>query len=82
MDIYKLPFVGKLLLKRKIKKEGGELYSKTLRKITFEKNKVNVGLYTYGACFQDGYNFGGTKINVGKYCSIAGGGSTLEQIIL
>lgn len=50
--------------------EGGQKYSKTLRKITL-KNKVTVGLYSYGSCFDKEFNLGGT-VSIGRYCSFAG----------
>ena len=54
----------------KIKKEGGVLYSKTLRDYIQEKHGVSVDLYTYGSCFDRSFNLGG-KVKVGRYCSIA-----------
>lgn len=47
--------------------EGGEIYSRTLRKIHSEFYGVEIGMYSYG-CFSR-FNFRrGTKI--GRYCSI------------
>lgn len=64
-----------LNLKRKIQKiiiekQGGQKTSELLRTITREKYKVNVGLYTYGSCFDPTFNVGGT-VDIGRYCSFA-----------
>lgn len=53
-----------------IKKEGGQLYSKTLREYTEKNYNVSVGMYTYGGCFDKRFNLGG-KATIGRYCSIA-----------
>ena len=49
--------------------EGGELYSKTIRRIYKDYWKVDVGMYTHGGCFIprviDKYTV------IGRYCSIA-----------
>lgn len=51
------------------KMEGGEYYSKTLRKIFEEYHNVKIGMYTTGGCFipfqVDKYT------TIGNYCSIA-----------
>ena len=78
MDIMRLkqrliacPFLGKrLFYKVIIKSEGGEQASATLRLIMKEKHKVNVGMWTYGGCFEPTVNLGGT-VFIGKYCSFA-----------
>lgn len=57
------------IIKRKIKKEGGELYSLTARKIA-ESNNVCIDLYSYGSCFSKGFVVSG-KCYIGRYCSIA-----------
>ena len=59
----------KYLIKKICRMEGGEHVSETIRAYA-EKNKVYVGLYTYGSCFSDSFNLGGEVI-VGRYCSIA-----------
>ena len=59
-----------IILKPKIFLEGGEAYSKSLRKHC-KKNNVDIGLYTYGSCFEEGFNIGG-KVKIGRYCSFAG----------
>jgi len=49
--------------------EGGEYFSKTLRKIFAEYHKINVGMYSGGGCFNP------TQIDkyttIGRYCSVA-----------
>ena len=49
--------------------EGGELYSKTLRKIFKEYWEVDIGMYTIGGCFNI-WQFD-RKTTIGRYCSIA-----------
>lgn len=58
------------LFYNKVLREGGELYSTTLRKKTKLDYKVDVGLYSYGGCFDPSFNLGG-NVNVGRYCSFA-----------
>lgn len=52
-----------------ISREGGEATSTYLRKITRERNNVEVGLYSYGGVFEKGFNLGG-RVIVGRYSSI------------
>jgi acetyltransferase-like isoleucine patch superfamily enzyme len=63
-------YVSKKIRNNKIKKEGGVLYSRTLRDFTEKSYGVSVDLYTYGSCFEKGFNLGG-KVKIGRYCSIA-----------
>jgi len=51
------------------KMEGGELYSMGLRKIFENYYGVEVGMYSYGACFML-YRFD-RFTTIGRYCSIA-----------
>lgn len=60
----------KSFLKFRIKIEKGEPYSFTLRKHCLKFGK-EIGLYSYGSCFEDGFNVGG-NVKVGRYCSFAG----------
>lgn len=53
---------------RIIAKQGGEKTSQLLRKITYEKNNVQVDMYSYGGCFSKDFNTGGT-VYIGRYCS-------------
>ncbi len=52
-----------------IKKEGGEKTSLCARKLA-KKNNVVIGMHTYGGCFADSFNIGGSVI-IGRYCSFA-----------
>lgn len=61
--------VKKVINAKKIKREGGQLYSATARKIA-QKYNTTVDLYSYGSCFNKGFAVSG-KCNVGRYCSIA-----------
>jgi len=59
----------KLLLQVIKRKEGGEFYSLTLRKIFKNYHKIDIGLYSHGGCFIPPQMDKNTKI--GRYCSIA-----------
>lgn len=61
------------------KLEGGQFYSKTLRKIMKDYHGVDIGMYTHGGCFEIHSFERETKI--GRYCSIAVGakGFTLNH---
>lgn len=66
--------IKNLYIKRSIiniimKIEGGEVYSKTLRKIFKEYHNVDIGMYTFGGCFNPGQIDKHTII--GRYSSIA-----------
>lgn len=50
--------------------EGGQVYSETLRKIFSFYHNVEVGIYSYGGCFEPGAFARLTRI--GRYCSFAG----------
>jgi acetyltransferase-like isoleucine patch superfamily enzyme len=52
-----------------LKLEGGETYSKTLRRIYRDYHKVDVGMYTHGGCFVP-YNVT-SQTTIGRYCSIS-----------
>lgn len=59
------------ILNRIKKLEGGEMISNTLRRIFRDYHGIEVGLYSYGGCF-DALCFNAfTKI--GRYCSFAAG---------
>lgn len=62
--------IRNIILKLISKVEGGELYSRTLRRIFEDYYKVKVGMYTHGGCFVPGQIDKFTSI--GRYCSIAG----------
>ena len=60
-------------IKRKIENriislQGGQVTSEYLRKITRERYKIDVALYSYGSCFSPDFNIGG-EVSIGRYCS-------------
>ncbi|MFZ5519448.1 MAG: CatB-related O-acetyltransferase [Candidatus Zhuqueibacterota bacterium] len=59
----------KFLQKQIKRREGGEFYSLTLRRIFKNYHKIEIGLYSHGGCFipsqMDKYT------QIGRYCSIA-----------
>jgi virginiamycin A acetyltransferase len=60
------------VIRRVLKKlEGGEMRSSTLRRIYCDYHNVEIGLYSYGSCFDLGCITARTKI--GRYCSFAEG---------
>ena len=74
--LYKLYSVKRRRLRNAIlnivrKRDGGEMRSETLRRIFLDYHGIEIGLYSYGGCF-DPQNIGAyTKI--GRYCSFAAG---------
>jgi acetyltransferase-like isoleucine patch superfamily enzyme len=74
--LYKLYAIDRLKLRVFLlniikKREGGHMLSKTLRRIFLDYHDIEVGLYSYGNCF-DSQCFG-THAKIGRYCSIAPG---------
>ena len=72
--LYKLYAIKSRFIKRSIiyvikKIEGGEPYSKTLRRIFKKYHNVDIGMYTFGGCFHPGQMDKYTTI--GRYSSIA-----------
>ena len=61
-------FLYKLFLKKVVKNEGGQKTSQTLRKRSKELHNVNIGMHTYGSCFDEGFS-SGKQVNIGRYCS-------------
>ena len=55
-----------------LKLDGNEIKSEYLRKLYLRIHRIDADLYTYG-CFSPSLNFGGGKIKIGRYCSIASG---------
>ncbi|WP_051211859.1 CatB-related O-acetyltransferase [Butyrivibrio fibrisolvens] len=49
--------------------EGGQQVSRYARSIA-NRNKVEIGMHTYGSCFDREFNNGG-QVKVGRYCSFA-----------
>ena len=63
-------FFKKYIMRYILKKEGGQMYSSTLREIYKKKYKIVVGYGSYGGCF----NLDNTipaGVTFGSYCSIA-----------
>lgn len=60
-------FLRKWLNNERIKHEGGVQVSQYARKLARKRN-VEIGMYTYGSCFDAGFNVGG-KVIIGRYCS-------------
>lgn len=59
------------------KLEGGQMYSRTLRRIFKTYHGIEIGMYSHGGCFVPGSVDSGTTI--GRYCSIAGGVRILNR---
>ena len=51
--------------------EGGEFYSKTLRRIYKKQFDADIGIASYG-CFELDFNYG-NPFTIGRYCSVAQG---------
>lgn len=58
------------LRNKKIQKEGGQYFSKTIRKYFLEKKDIKVGYGSYGGCFNLKNNIP-SNVEFGNYCSIA-----------
>ena len=54
-----------------LKLEGGQFYSLTIRRILAHYHNIEIGLYSYGGCFDLANIHPRTKI--GRYCSFADG---------
>ncbi len=67
----KIAQIRRLILTVITNLEGGEAYSRTIRKIFAEYYNIHVGMYTYGSCFTPKNNF--AKLTIGRYCSFACG---------
>ncbi len=63
-----ISLIKNYFVERKIRKEGGQKTSLSLRANTLEKYKVEVGMHSYGSCFKKEFNVGGT-VKIGRYCS-------------
>lgn len=69
--VYRSGVSRKLMLDFVKRLEGGEMHSVTLRDLMKDVYGVDVGLYSYGACFVPGLF--PRNSSVGNYCSIAEG---------
>ena len=52
------------------KLDGGQMLSRTLRRIYSDYHGIEIGMYSYGGCFDSARMSKGTRI--GRYCSFAG----------
>jgi virginiamycin A acetyltransferase len=66
---YERGFLRNIIFRIILKIDGHPAYSMTLRKIFSHYHKIDIGLYSFGGCFQKN-NFG-AYTKVGRYCSIA-----------
>lgn len=71
MDKYALPLVGKRLFSRDVAAEGGQKTSALARRRALERYRVEIGMHSYGGCFDRAFNVGGASVKIGRYCSIA-----------
>ncbi|MDM8249900.1 CatB-related O-acetyltransferase [Lacrimispora saccharolytica] len=60
-------FIRKRIDNMIIRHEGGVKTSQHARRLA-QKRNVDIGLHTYGSCFEPAFNVGG-KVNIGRYCS-------------
>ena len=70
--IIEMPVIGSKIKMVITDKTGGMQESKFIRKYTKEMLKVDVGMYSYGGCFDSYFNLGGS-VTIGRYCSFASG---------
>lgn len=68
---YNFPILRKICRSIIARVEGGEMYSPTLRRLLREFHGVQIGSFTYGACFVPGRIPEGSSF--GNYCSVADG---------
>ena len=66
-----------IILTRVARLEGGQMLSPTLRRIFRKYHRIEIGLYSYGGCFDLGRITAHTKI--GRYCSFAQGVCILNR---
>lgn len=74
--LYKIenPSVRKLLRAVISRLEGGQAFSTTLRQVMKIYHGIDIGIGTYGPCFNDEQIWTGYgNLTVGKYCSLARG---------
>ena len=60
------------ILNLKVKREGGQAFSFSLRKYYLEKYGIKIGYGTYGGCFTDNAKIR-PNVEFGNWCSIASG---------
>ena len=71
LKLYKIenPYLRQAILNIVDRIEGGELFSKTLRKIFSQYHTIDIGMYSYGGCFS--LRNVPPGIEIGRYCSFA-----------
>ena len=69
--VIKMRRVRDLILRMVAGLEKGEMLSPTLRRIFLGYHDIDVGMYSYGGCF-DSLRIG-AHTKIGRYCSFAGG---------
>jgi virginiamycin A acetyltransferase len=69
--------IRKLIVKSVARLDGGYMYSLTLRRIFRDYHAVEIGLYTWGGCFNP-RNFG-RSVSIGRYSSLAMTASAVTQ---
>lgn len=70
MKLVEIPVLGKRICAKIVKREGGSQESIFLREYTKKKYNVDIGMYSYGGCFDYRFNLGG-RVEIGNYCSFA-----------
>lgn len=76
VKLYKIknPSVRKLLRAMMGRLEGGQAFSGSLRQVMLTYHGIDIGIGTYGPCFNDEQTWTGHgNLTVGKYCSLARG---------
>lgn len=71
LRLYRTKRLRRRVLALAIRLEGGEFRSATLRQIFARFHDMEIGAYSYGACFEPGQFPGGARI--GRYVSLASG---------
>jgi virginiamycin A acetyltransferase len=69
IGLFRKPYINVLFRKWLYWTEGSEYYSQTLRYCFIKYYNIDIGLYSYGGCFNEGALDPNTVI--GRYCSIA-----------
>lgn len=77
VNLYKYKKMRSGILRMARKLEKGEFYSPTLRSIFSRYHGVNIGMYTYGGCFN--LNHFDRNTTIGRYCSVARTAFTMNR---
>lgn len=65
------PCIRNVLQRIALRLEGGQFYSLTIRRIFAHYHNIEIGLYSYGGCF-DVMNIN-PRTKIGRYCSFSSG---------